>query len=234
MVASRVCSTDLSILRRFHRFGDRGCGIRRAAWPEAYPTSYQRGKPSILRTSSTMSFIKRSELLAFANSPSVKNFVQAQASQIREARLKQVGSISSVFLSHSHLDKDLVQPAVTFLKNQGVEVYVDWLDGEMPPRVSGETARKLKEKIGQHDRFIVLVTEQSKDSHWVPWELGIADGEKGIPKIATFPIRSEDREFVGNEYFSIYPRIEKVNDTWYVWLSDPVNLRSLRDWLRVV
>ena len=178
-----------------------------------------------------MSFLKRSELLAFAGKASMQNFAALEASNARDAGSKRAGRISSVFLSHSHLDKDLVLPAVTFLKSQGVQVYVDWLDGEMPPRVSGETARKLKTKIREHDKFIALVTENSKDSHWVPWELGVADGEKGIPKIASFPIRSDDKEFTGNEYFSIYPRIENINSNWWVWLADPVKIVALSSWL---
>ena len=178
-----------------------------------------------------MSFIKRSELLALAQMASMQNFSAIRASQDRDAGLKRAGRISSVFLSHSHLDKDLVLPTVSFLKSRGVEVYVDWTDGEMPSRGTGETAVKLKKKIGEHDKFIALVTDNSKDSHWVPWELGIADGEKGITKMASFPIRSEDREFVGNEYFSIHPRIEQINNVWYVWLAEKATIRRLDDWL---
>ena len=179
-----------------------------------------------------MSFLTRSELLGYSARSTQQNFSAIRESQSRkEAPLKQAGRISSLFLSHSHQDKDLVVPAVAFLKSLGVDVYVDWLDGEMPPKVSGETAKKLKSKIKEHDKFIVLVTENSKDSHWVPWELGVADGEKGIAKIATFPIRNDTRDFVGNEYFSIYPRVEAYKDDWIVWIADPPNLRYLREWL---
>ena len=178
------------------------------------------------------SHLSRSELLAYTRNAPSQNFANlSEAQRRRELPRRQAGQISSVFLSHSHSDKDLVLPAVLFLKSQGVEVYVDWMDGEMPARTSAETARKLKAKIREHDKFIILVTENSKDSRWVPWELGIADGEKGIPKIASFPIRNDDKEFHGNEYFSIYPRIYKVNDSWYVWLSEPVEYKPLRQWL---
>src|SRR5689334_9571898 len=94
----------------------------------------------------------------------------------------------TVFLSHSHKDKDLIQPAVAFLRSQGVKIYVDWMDEGMPDTVSGETAKQLKERIKQQKKFLVLVTENSKDSRWVPWELGIADSAKGMDHIAAFPI----------------------------------------------
>ncbi len=105
------------------------------------------------------------------------------------------------------------------------------MDGEMPARTSAETAHKIKAKIREHDKFIILVTENSKDSRWVPWELGIADGEKGIPRIASFPIRNDDKEFDGNEYFSIYPRIYQVSNIWYVWLAEPPTIKPLSQWL---
>jgi integrase len=50
-------------------------------------------------------------------------------------------------------------------------------------------------------------------------------------KIATFPIRNDTRDFVGNEYFSIYPRVEAYKDDWIVWIADPPNLRYLKEWL---
>ena len=178
-----------------------------------------------------MSHLKRSELLAYARSAPTQSLATVQAQQQRAEQSKQAGKIPRIFLSHSHSDKDLVLPAVLFLKSQGVEVYVDWLDGEMSDRTSGETARKIKTKIKEHDKFVILVTENSKNSHWVPWELGIADGEKGIPRIASFPIRNEDREFTGNEYFSIYPRIQEVSSEWYVWLDDPISFKKLKQWL---
>ena len=181
-----------------------------------------------------MSILKRSELLAYANLSKLQNFAALDEAQARDSRSKQTGTIRSVFLSHSHADKDLVRPAVIFFKEQGVQVYVDWMDGEMPSRTSGETAKRLKSKISENDRFVVLVSEHSKESHWVPWELGLADGVKGMRKIASFPIRSDEREFKGNEYFSIYPRIELINGTYYVWTDDPLYSVPLRTWLQGV
>ena len=178
-----------------------------------------------------MSHLKRSELINYARNVPSQSLASVQAQQERETQARGPKRVSRIFLSHSHSDKDLVLPAVLFLKSQGVEVYVDWMDGEMPVRTSGETAQKIKIKIKEHDKFVILVTENSKNSHWVPWELGIADGEKGIPKIASFPIRNEDQEFTGNEYFSIYPRIYEVNGQWYVWLSEPLSAKTLKQWL---
>ncbi len=58
------------------------------------------------------------------------------------------------------------------------------MDEGVPDTVSGETAKKLKDRIKQQKKFLVLVTENSKDSRWVPWELGYADSTKGMEHIA--------------------------------------------------
>jgi hypothetical protein len=138
----------------------------------------------------------------------------------------------SVFLSHSHKDKDLVGHAVRFLKSQGVDVYVDWLDDGMPSSVSGETAVQLKAKIKEHAKFVLLATNNSADSKWIPWELGIADGEKTLQNIASFPVAQTDRAFHGSEYIQIYPRIENINNDWWVYLGGVVCVQ-LRKWLTV-
>jgi hypothetical protein len=137
----------------------------------------------------------------------------------------------TMFLSHSHKDRDLIQPTLAFLRSHGVKIYVDWMDEGMPDVVSGETAKKLKVRIQQHKKFLVLVTENSKDSRWVPWELGYADPTKGIDHIASFPV-TESVDFTQNEYLSIYPKIQFVNNIWWVWLDDPQKLTQLAQWLR--
>lgn len=141
---------------------------------------------------------------------------------------------TGIFLSHSHGDRDLVLAAVGFLKSQGVDVYVDWLDESMPKDISSETAEKLKAKIQEYPRFLVLVTENSKNSKWVPWELGVADGNKPIENIAILPVERSGQTFTGSEYLDIYPKIEFYQEKWLVWLKNDENsvFKWLPDWLR--
>ena len=114
---------------------------------------------------------------------------------------------ATVFLSHSHQDRELVVGAVNFLANQGVRVYVDWLDPEMPEATNAATAARIKLAIGAHRKFIVLATERSLASRWVPWELGIADGSGKLPHTAILPVRRDNQSYSGNEYLDLYSRI---------------------------
>jgi hypothetical protein len=138
---------------------------------------------------------------------------------------------ATIFLSHSHKDRDLIEPTLAFLRSHGVKIYIDWMDEGMPDVVSGDTAKKLKERIKQQKKFLVLVTENSKNSRWVPWELGYADPTKGMDHIASFPV-TDSEDFADNEYLRIYPKIQFVSSTWWVWLDDPQKLTRLEEWLR--
>jgi hypothetical protein len=175
-------------------------------------------------------FITRSQLKNYARGVTLNNEnvgpIQASASSEYASQAD-----VTVFLSHSHKDRELVQPTIAFLRSHGVKIYVDWMDEGMPDVVSAETARKLKERIRQQEKFIVLVTENSKDSRWVPWELGYADPTKGMDHIVSFPVADSDN-FTNSEYLRIYPKLQFVNNIWWVWLDEPQKLTQLKDWLR--
>ena len=129
------------------------------------------------------------------------------------ATRKSLDNRHTIFLSHSHKDRDIIEKVIGFLLLLGNYVYVDWLDPDMPQTTSGETATKLKAKINECEKFVVLFTENSKESKWVPWELGYADAVKPIENIAIFPLKrnpyTNDSYFSGLEYFELYPIIKE-------------------------
>ena len=113
-----------------------------------------------------------------------------------------------VFLSHSHLDRNLVERLKFVLARAGrVSLYVDWRDTAMPPVTNRETARMIKRKIAEPDCFLILATRNAMDSKWVPWEIGIADATKPTDDIAVIPIEDDNGNYGGNEYMQLYQRI---------------------------
>lgn len=118
-----------------------------------------------------------------------------------------------IFLSHKHDEHSILQDVIEFLKKEGVDVYVDWMDPTMPAYTNAETAHKLKQKIKVSDKFILIATPDSINSKWCNWELGLGDSEKYIDNIALFPINKDNRSFYGAEYLRIYPRIEYQDGT---------------------
>lgn len=54
---------------------------------------------------------------------------------------------TSIFLSHSHYDKEVIEQAKVFFENLGVNVYVDWADKTLPEKTDAETAKRIKNQI---------------------------------------------------------------------------------------
>ena len=153
-----------------------------------------------------------------------------------------------VFLSHKHDEFSILQDVIAFLKVEGVNIYVDWMDESMPKNTNATTALKLKEKIETCDKFILVATQSAIDSKWCNWELGLGDAAKYINNIALFPINKSSQSFYGSEYLRIYPRIEyqdgttKYTSGFYIpsgyYVIYPVDesgnsiIYSLKDWLK--
>ncbi len=116
----------------------------------------------------------------------------------------------TVFLSHSHKDKELVEGFIELLAEQGIYVYVDWNDSSMPRITNGETARRIKERIRELQLFFFLATENALNSKWCPWELGVADSLKSWEDILIIPVADPSGQFKGNEYLQVYKHLELV------------------------
>ena len=144
-------------------------------------------------------------------------------------------STTSIFLSHSHQDKDVVEQAKIFFENLGISIYVDWADETMPEKPNVNTAIKIKSQIiSKNDKFVLLATNNAVVSKWCNWEVGIADPFKlNNKKLALLPLADNSGTWNGNEYLQIYPRIEKsslYNDQYNVWYPDNTT-ESLATWL---
>ncbi len=114
----------------------------------------------------------------------------------------------TAFLSHSHKDKELALGLKNKLKQQNVEVYIDWEDEGMPDRPNQITAQQIKNKIFECHIFMFLVTQNSVVSRWCPWEIGFADGKKSYNQILVVPTIDDRGTYYGNEYLQIYYRLE--------------------------
>ena len=119
----------------------------------------------------------------------------------------------------------------------------------MPRTISGETAERIKERIKQCERFILLATDGAIESKWCNWELGYGDAEKYASRhMALFPMKEideRDSSYKGNEYMEIYPHIvysgggdkyksgEKISEGYYLKYKkgDKNIIEPLEEWL---
>lgn len=170
--------------------------------------------------------------------------VAIELGPIETARVRKAAASRSLegstFLSHSSKDDDLIPGAIRVLENHGAKVYVDEIDPEMPPYTSEKTAALLKTRICDTNRFVLLASKNSKESRWVPWELGIADGLKGSSKIALFPASDTtyDQAWASWEYLGLYNRIvwgkleNYQGEVWMVLDEKKNTATELSRWLR--
>jgi hypothetical protein len=114
------------------------------------------------------------------------------------------GAELTVFLSHSHHDRHLVEGLIALLDGLDVKIYVDWNDNAMPRVTNRETAEKIKEQIKRKMLFMILATDRALNSKWVPWEVGIGDQVKGEDFILLIPVADLSGKFPGNEYLQLY------------------------------
>lgn len=192
-----------------------------------------------------MSFISESQLSNYRMRTkmfSADNIVNLNESYYRD-KLRPM-----VFLSHKHDEQGILQDVIAFLKEEGVDVYVDWMDPSMPAYTNAKTAHSLKQKIKVADKFILVATPSAINSKWCNWELGLGDAAKYINDIALLPINKTYENFKGAEYLAIYPRIEYQDGTtrytsgnyiergYYVIYPSDIDgnsiLYPLKDWLR--
>ncbi|MEN6424317.1 MAG: toll/interleukin-1 receptor domain-containing protein [Phycisphaerales bacterium] len=115
----------------------------------------------------------------------------------------------TVFLSHSSKDKTYLAGVITVLENHGGRVYVDDGDSRLPATPCKETAAILRGTIRGMSRFVVFVTTNSKDSRWIPWELGLGDAYQTPSNVALFPTSKDpyEQKWAQQEYLGLYQHI---------------------------
>jgi len=114
-----------------------------------------------------------------------------------------------VFLSHSFTDARIVRQVRKRLINEGLTVYVDWIEDKQLNRsnVGAYTALLLRHRMDQCNSLIYLTSDAAEKSVWMPWELGYMDSS--TKKVAIAPIVDDDEaDFPSREYLGIYPYIE--------------------------
>jgi hypothetical protein len=169
----------------------------------------------------------------------LRNLAQNESSQksLHRYLTKSWTGQTRVFLSHSHVDVDELSNQelyglLSLLILYAGDIYVDWLDPEMPKETSPETAARLKGKIDWCDRFLLLATANAINSKWVPWELGYADKSKGIENVAVIPIADPYGRWPGSEYLALYPTVQVTTDNdLAVFQLDAEKGRYLRSWV---
>lgn len=138
------------------------------------------------------------------------------------------------FFAHSTADMELINNIIKYFYKLGAKPYIDKDDMELPEYTDIDTAKKLKSNIDACKRFVIVVTDNSINSKWVPWELGVADMLKSYQNVAILPIESVDidERFKGNEYLGIYKQIREKNGELIIYNPENGKTTPIKEWLR--
>lgn len=118
---------------------------------------------------------------------------------------RSVSSKPVVFLSHKSEDKDYVEKVGDYLKNAGIDIYLDKYDPNLQCAVSQGDAKKvtqcIQNGIDNSDYILCITSKATILSWWVPYEIGY--GKNADKKIATL-IRKDV------SYIPDFLKIEKI------------------------
>lgn len=177
-------------------------------------------------------YVTREELLGIAKSRQSEGIRMQKSAESRSAR-------DATFLSHSSKDDEIMPAVVFILESHGATVYLDKKDESLQTKRPKETATYLRDKISICKKFVLFASNNTKDSKWVPWELGLSDGYRRPGNVCIFPApdKAYDKEWSEQEYFGIYDRIVwgkftgNSESEWLVWNHSENTAVSLRKWL---
>ena len=134
-------------------------------------------------------------------------------------------SARDTFISHQNSDRTTAERVAIVLSRRGYPCYVDTFDPEMDGD-SPQLERYLRQVIGRCRALMAIVSSATKNSWWVPLEIGVAlEKEKyiatylltevGLPSyLWQWPMLRNDQDAIGwAQDADRYP-VARMNEDW--------------------
>lgn len=110
-----------------------------------------------------------------------------------------------VFVSHKNTDIELARLVASRLNRNGLPTYLDQVDDSLL-RDSPDLADHLLNRMSECNQLIAVVSVSTKDSWWVPWEIGV--GSEKRFRMATYSANYVDLP----SYLRKWPALKSVDD----------------------
>ena len=88
--------------------------------------------------------------------------------------------VTDVFLSYRHTDQATAWELAHYLDLRGIRVFIDVHDNTLAPG-QGDLDDALMTAIDNSNTMIIVVSDKTQGSWWVPWEIGVST-PSGKPK----------------------------------------------------
>jgi hypothetical protein len=142
--------------------------------------------------------------------------VRDQFGSILEAKASELDKTAAtdepcIFLSHISEDKVAVKTVGEYIKNKGINIYLDAEDAELQQAVHDSDDTKItafiEGGISRSSDVIVFISEMTKGSWWVPFELGY--GKKACKVLACLKLKEVEHL---PSFLSIVRRLRNTED----------------------
>lgn len=109
-----------------------------------------------------------------------------------------------IFISHQARDSLLAKEiSKHLLSAHKIESYLDVIDATN--KAGEELADHIRGELGRCTQLLAIVSDATKLSWWVPWEIGIATEKE-------FPLATFGREIELPEYLRKWPYLRSISD----------------------
>ncbi|ESY82163.1 toll/interleukin-1 receptor domain-containing protein [Mesorhizobium sp. M0179] len=127
-----------------------------------------------------------------------------------------------VFISHKGSDSDLAERVARRVRINGMDIYLDTIDDALT-KDGPDLADLLLTRMSSCQQLIAVVSIKTKDSWWVPWEIGVGS-EKN------FRMASYSEQHVSlPSYLSKWPALHSDRDVdLYCQYSKTASIRVAR------
>lgn len=128
-----------------------------------------------------------------------------------------------VFISHKNFDRSIALNVQRVLNSQNVDAYLDVLDDSITGE-GEELTKHIRSKLNECSDILVVLSENTKSSWWVPFEIGMA-AQKDLPTVnyLQYGIQLPD-------YLAYWPRLKNDSDLiQYVQIRNKVKQDILNE-----
>ena len=83
--------------------------------------------------------------------------------------------VKRIFVSHYNEDRASARKIASWIRDVGMTAFLDIEDPNLPPKDGTEMADYIKGVINASNGLVVVTSEETANSWWVPYEIGVAD-----------------------------------------------------------
>lgn len=91
------------------------------------------------------------------------------------ALAKSAAPAKRIFVSHYNEDSELARKIASWIRNFGMTAFLDVDDPNLPQKDDVEMADYIKRVINASHGLVVVTSNKTVSSWWVPYEIGVAD-----------------------------------------------------------